>query len=203
MSRRVSENTPQKKAGQGVWGVEDLRKRPAPATGGVPVQLYIAQSTTNVAASWTTLDWVDSGESDAFDTNLFSINGAGNIAIAGQGAYTFDLYSGTWVYSPLVSSEIGFVVNAISGSLGIWGSRISSGEIVSQTIGRVNDASDVIDAAQTMGPDLHGVALWQASDTFPVEIEVQVAKFENGTLTADANPNFRLAITRWGSAYET
>lgn len=30
MSRRVSENTPQKKAKQGVWGVEDLRKRPAP-----------------------------------------------------------------------------------------------------------------------------------------------------------------------------
>jgi hypothetical protein len=34
MSRRVAENTPAKKGAQGTWGVEDLRKRPSPRTGG-------------------------------------------------------------------------------------------------------------------------------------------------------------------------
>lgn len=202
MSAPVGRESPARRAQTQARRVASLGKRPAPVAVAGQVQIFIAQSTTNIAASWTTLDWTDSGESDAFDTNLFSINGAGNIEIAGEGAYTFDLYSAGWVYAALVSSEISFALNAISGSQGIWGSRISGGEIVSQTIGRVNDAADAIDVGQTMGPELHGVALWQASDTFPVEIEVQVAKFENGTLTADTQPHFRLALTRWGAGYE-
>lgn len=52
MSRRVSEGGgPAKKGVQGVWGVEDLRKRPAPGFGG---ELNYASISANVSITATT-----------------------------------------------------------------------------------------------------------------------------------------------------
>ena len=71
MSRRVSEGEPLKKATQGVWGVEDLRKRPAPV-----IDLTSIASATNWChgqkGSWSQVGTANIGWTDV-DTNASSV----------------------------------------------------------------------------------------------------------------------------------
>lgn len=165
------------------------------------MQLFHAQSTTDLAAALTTLVWVDQSYPTADGTTV-TINGAGNLSINAAGAYLIQVYSRAWTLPAAAGSAVEYSVSVISGSAGRWSSETAVTKLASGPILRVEEQTGSADASGHPEPDIAAVALWQTGNTFPAVVRVQAAFNVDGVPTATAVPVFKLGVTRLGDAFE-
>lgn len=196
--RRVTEMGPDKVA-QGVWGVQDLRERPAPMQTGGKISLAqlavdnFALGTGGSAINFATIN-------DAFDaSDRFDLTGGGDLEINGAGIYA--LHFNWFGLATTTGKNCQLFVNAdvISGSNGLWSS------------GTTGDDMDGTFAANitTPGTDISGEAehgiqafvAWATTDTFPVVIQFNAQYTEDGIGIAKS-PDFRLTAIRLGAGDE-
>lgn len=117
MSRRVSEGEPLKKATQGVWGVEDLRKRPAPVAGGGAEYAYL-ERTTDLTMTTGTSYFLDNYDTALSSASLTADAAAGTITSNATGVF---LLFADWDSTSTFNAD-GLVRMNLSGGTNInWG----------------------------------------------------------------------------------
>lgn len=133
MSRRVSESSPQRKQAQAIWGVEDLRERPAAAASAGAVEYATrTESGFEIADSWSQFVLANSPSGDYdTDTPTFDLGGSGDIEVGKAGVYHLVFWIQPDSTNANVVTETNFEVRHQSGAA--WDTMTGDAQALTNT----------------------------------------------------------------------
>lgn len=209
MSRPIYEPSLPRKDAELGYGSDQLFRRPSPATGGSILEWYRAESTTDLAAAWTDLDWANpnnSGHDSGASPPTFAINGSANIVIAKAGAYSIEIgFQNLTLGAADTNTQLHWDVRRIAGARP-WSFRSTTGDpsVLAVPVNLLNiDVTPDMFGEDDPAVHTHFVLLATAiAVNGACEIRVQTKKAVDNVDTADTTATYYVFVIRYGDAYE-